>query len=126
MLSSRASRFVRQMAPSLQRASQRRNMGGGDRPPFTISEAHTNGGIVMGFVCWMWIFYRAKHDLPVVLGLRHPWDHDHDDDHHDDHAEDEHFAYLHSTWDKHAVDTMKLSDDDDDDDDDDDEEEDEE
>ncbi len=23
----------------------------------------------------MWIFYRAREDLPVVLGWRHPWEH---------------------------------------------------
>ena len=57
-------------------------MGGGDRPPFSTSVWHTNGGIVMGFVCWMWVFHRAKNDLPVVLGWRHPWEHAHDDDHH--------------------------------------------
>jgi len=32
-------------------------------------------GEIFGFVMWIWIFHRARHDLPVVLGWRHPWDH---------------------------------------------------
>ncbi len=40
-----------------------------------VSEVHTNLGEAFGFVCWMWIFYRARNDLPVVLGWRHPWEH---------------------------------------------------
>ena len=39
------------------------------------SQVHTQLGEVFGFVCWMWIFYRAREDLPVVLGWRHPWEH---------------------------------------------------
>lgn len=27
---------------------------------------------------WLWIFHRARNDLPVVLGMRHPWEHAHD------------------------------------------------
>ncbi|XXQ35292.1 Uncharacterized protein PBTT_04594 [Plasmodiophora brassicae] len=30
---------------------------------------------MMGGTAVFWILYRAKHDGPVVLGLRHPWDH---------------------------------------------------
>jgi hypothetical protein len=32
-------------------------------------------GEFLGFVCWMWVFHRARHDGPVVLGWRHPWEH---------------------------------------------------
>ena len=40
-----------------------------------ISPAHTFWGEVFGVICWVWVFHRARHDLPVVLGYRHPWDH---------------------------------------------------
>jgi hypothetical protein len=40
-----------------------------------VSETHTQLGEVFGFICWMWIFHRARNDLPVVLGWRHPWEH---------------------------------------------------
>ena len=40
-----------------------------------VSEVHTKLGEAFGFVCWMWIFHRARNDLPVVLGWRHPWEH---------------------------------------------------
>jgi len=40
-----------------------------------ISDTHTKLGEAFGFVCWMWIFHRARNDLPVVLGWRHPWEH---------------------------------------------------
>ena len=43
-----------------------------------VSQPHTIAGEVCGFFTWLWIFYRAKHDLPVVLGLRHPWEHGED------------------------------------------------
>ena len=45
------------------------------------SAIHKNMGELFGFVCWFWIFYRAKEDGAVVLGLRHPWEHGHHDDH---------------------------------------------
>jgi hypothetical protein len=32
-------------------------------------------GEAFGVFCWLWIFHRARHDGPVVLGFRHPWDH---------------------------------------------------
>ena len=41
----------------------------------TVSEQHTFWGEVFGIGCWLWVFHRARHDLPVVLGWRHPWDH---------------------------------------------------
>ena len=40
-----------------------------------VSEVHKQLGEVFGFVCWMWIFHRARLDGPVVLGWRHPWEH---------------------------------------------------
>ena len=40
-----------------------------------VSDVHTKMGEGIGFVCWLWIFYRAREDLPVVLGWRHPWEH---------------------------------------------------
>ena len=39
------------------------------------SEIHKKLGIGFGAVCWFWIFYRAKEDGAVVLGLKHPWEH---------------------------------------------------
>uniref|UniRef100_A0A7S2KLZ2 Uncharacterized protein n=1 Tax=Leptocylindrus danicus TaxID=163516 RepID=A0A7S2KLZ2_9STRA len=123
MFASRApSRLLRFARTAALQTTQKRSMGGGSHPPFTVSEWHTKGGEAIGFVMWMWIFYRAKQDLPVVLGLRHPWDHVEGDDHHDAAHEDAHFAYLHETWDKHDADTLKVRDDDDDDDEDEDEE----
>jgi hypothetical protein len=44
-----------------------------------VSKTHTWWGEVFGVICWVWVFHRARHDLPVVLGWKHPWDHDHDD-----------------------------------------------
>mmetsp|Transcript_1893 Transcript_1893/g.3781 ORF Transcript_1893/g.3781 Transcript_1893/m.3781 type:complete len:106 (+) Transcript_1893:1-318(+) len=61
----------------------RRNMGGGGG--MHESAIHKNMGELFGFVCWFWIFYRAKEDGAVVLGLRHPWEHGHHDDHEDEH-----------------------------------------
>jgi hypothetical protein len=44
---------------------------------FTVrtSPIHHALGEAFGVVMWLWIFHRARHDGPVVLGLRHPWDH---------------------------------------------------
>jgi len=49
---------------------------------------HVWGGKFFGAVMWFWIFYRAKQDLPALLGWEHPWEHGHHghDDDHDDHA----------------------------------------
>ena len=41
----------------------------------TVSKDHTLAGEVFGTICWLWVFHRARHDLPVVLGLKHPWEH---------------------------------------------------
>jgi len=40
-----------------------------------VSKQHTWWGEAFGTVAWLWIFHRARNDLPVVLGWRHPWDH---------------------------------------------------
>ncbi|GAK66164.1 NADH dehydrogenase [ubiquinone] 1 beta subcomplex subunit 2-like isoform 2 [Moesziomyces antarcticus] len=49
---------------------------------------HRWGAKLLGATMWFWIFYRAKQDGPVLLGLKHPWDgHDH---HHGDHDDSHH------------------------------------
>lgn len=52
----------------------RRNMAGGGGH-LKLSPIHKMWGEAFGVVCWVWIFHRARHDGPVVLGWRHPWDH---------------------------------------------------
>ena len=90
-----------------------------------VSETHKNIGEAFGFVTWLWIFYRARNDLPVVLGWRHPWDH----------AEDpwasvgmdeevQGIEELRADWDSFQEKATVPGDGDDDDDDDDDDEED--
>ncbi|KAJ0412820.1 hypothetical protein ATCC90586_002450 [Pythium insidiosum] len=76
--------------------SGRRFMGGGghshghakDYPfgmHFHVSPVHKNLALAYGTMLWLWIFWRAKQDGKVVLGLEHPWDHHgHGDDHHHD------------------------------------------
>ena len=66
----------------------------------------------MGVVLWLWVFYRARQDLPVVYGFRHPWEHgdDHGDDHHHHHSKPDP-----EKWDRFSAKAMKLSEDDDDD-----------
>jgi hypothetical protein len=34
-----------------------------------------NAAEVFGVICWLWVFSRARQDLPWILGFRHPWDH---------------------------------------------------
>ncbi|KAF2275297.1 uncharacterized protein EI97DRAFT_434513 [Westerdykella ornata] len=29
----------------------------------------------LGASMWFFLMYRAKQDMPVLLGWRHPWDH---------------------------------------------------
>ena len=43
-----------------------------------VSKNHTLGGEIAGCIMWLWIFHRARNDMPVLLGLRHPWEHGHD------------------------------------------------
>uniref|UniRef100_A0A7S3QBA4 Uncharacterized protein n=1 Tax=Chaetoceros debilis TaxID=122233 RepID=A0A7S3QBA4_9STRA len=126
---SRASSIARSSGRSLLRQAsrpknqQRRNMGGGSHW-MEVSEVHTNLGEAFGFVCWMWIFYRARNDLPVVLGWRHPWEHAEDPwagvEPKDDELED--IEGLRAEWDSFQVKAENPEEDDDDDDDDDDEE----
>jgi hypothetical protein len=92
----------------------------------TVSENHRIAGEVFGTVCWLWVFHRARHDLPVVLGWRHPWEHAPGDDHgHGDHG---HGAIAMSPsavaagWDKFDAKTTNFKEDDDDDEEDDDDE----
>ncbi|KDN43007.1 hypothetical protein K437DRAFT_257678 [Tilletiaria anomala UBC 951] len=55
--------------------------------PHQPSLKHRAGATILGATMWFWIFYRARQDGPVLLGLRHPWDGHHG--HHDDHAHGE-------------------------------------
>jgi hypothetical protein len=84
----------------------------------TISENHTRAGEVFGVICWLWIFHRARHDLPVVLGFRHPWEHAEDPFSPNVHTELEEKAAMKEGWDKFsgkAMIQMEVDDDDDDD-----------
>jgi len=90
----------------------------------SVSKPHAIAGEVCGFLTWLWVFYRAKHDLPVVLGLRHPWEHGSDPWAIHYHVEGEHA--LEEEWDSFAEKSSRPGEADDDDDDDDDEDEEEE
>jgi hypothetical protein len=74
-------------------------------------------GEAFGVFCWLWVFHRARHDLPVVLGFRHAWEHapgdDHGHGHH--HADPDAKQSLKDGWDKFSVRAMQQNDDDDDD-----------
>mmetsp|Transcript_5584 Transcript_5584/g.8576 ORF Transcript_5584/g.8576 Transcript_5584/m.8576 type:complete len:96 (-) Transcript_5584:132-419(-) len=71
---------------------QTRNMGAGGGWMHAPEQLRQIGE---GFsvICWLWIIHRARHDLDVVFGYRHPFEHAHDpfapahDDHH--HEEEE-------------------------------------
>lgn len=84
-----------------------------------ISERHTWWGEAFGVFCWLWIFHRARQDLPVVLGFRHAWEHAPGDDYqgHGHHAESDGKESQKNGWDKFSVKAMQQIDDDDDDDD---------
>eukprot|EP00979_Chaetoceros_neogracilis_P011072 scaffold2678_cov271-Chaetoceros_neogracile.AAC.12 len=120
----------RTMTRQSQRASrqnqQRRNMGGGAHW-MEVSKVHTRLGEAFGFVCWMWIFHRARTDGPVVLGWRHPWEHAEDPwasvTHKDDHIDDN--ENLRAAWETHQQRAAVPGDGDDDDDDEENEDEDE-
>ena len=83
-----------------------------------VSPHHTMAGEICGFFTWLWVFYRAKHDLPVVLGLRHPWEHGEDPWAIHDHVDN--LEGLEKDWEEFAVKSSIPGEDDDDDDDDDD------
>ncbi|TMW62912.1 hypothetical protein Poli38472_005530 [Pythium oligandrum] len=86
---------LRRLATRPTAAAGRRFMGAGghghghakDYPfgmHFHVSPVHKNLALAYGTMLWLWIFWRAKQDGKVVLGLEHPWDHGHghDDAHH--------------------------------------------
>mmetsp|Transcript_42415 Transcript_42415/g.77500 ORF Transcript_42415/g.77500 Transcript_42415/m.77500 type:complete len:155 (-) Transcript_42415:153-617(-) len=101
----------------------RRKMGGGAHW-MEVSPVHTYAGEICGFFAWIWIFHRAKEDLGVVLGFRHPWEHAPDPWAIVDHVED--LEVLENDWDDFVAKAVRPGEDDDDDDDEDDEEEEEE
>ncbi|EME82209.1 uncharacterized protein MYCFIDRAFT_43205, partial [Pseudocercospora fijiensis CIRAD86] len=41
-------------------------------PPHIAYRVFATG---LGASMWFFLFYRARYDLPVLLGFRHPWDH---------------------------------------------------
>mmetsp|Transcript_2241 Transcript_2241/g.5131 ORF Transcript_2241/g.5131 Transcript_2241/m.5131 type:complete len:136 (-) Transcript_2241:123-530(-) len=101
---------------------QRRNMGGGSHW-MEVSDVHTKLGEAFGFVCWLWVFHRARNDLPVVLGWRHPWEHAEDPWAVSDHVDNE--EEVAADWNDFMVKSIKPGEDDDDDDEDDDDDDDE-
>lgn len=69
-----------------------------------ISETHTNLGEAFGVICWLWVFHRARYDIDVFFGWRHPWEHRAgDDDHHHDHGSHDEGHGLPGKWDKLTV-----------------------
>ncbi|KAI5071019.1 hypothetical protein GOP47_0013270 [Adiantum capillus-veneris] len=63
---------------------------------------HVRTGQIMGAIMWFWVLYRARQDGPVLLGWRHPWDHDghghghsHDHDHDHSHSSTENLKAHH-------------------------------
>ena len=87
-----------------------------------MSPRHQFWGEAFGVFCWLWVFHRARQDLPVVLGLRHPWEHAEDPWAPDIHLNEK---ALHDDWYTFGKE-MALHDDDDDDEDEEEEDEDEE
>ena len=81
-----------------------------------VSPHHTMAGEVCGFFTWIWVFYRAKHDLPVVLGLRNPWEHGEDPWAIHDHVDN--LEELQQNWEEFNEKATRPGEDDDDDDDD--------
>eukprot|EP00543_Licmophora_paradoxa_P004807 CAMPEP_0202457566 /NCGR_PEP_ID=MMETSP1360-20130828/14564_1 /ASSEMBLY_ACC=CAM_ASM_000848 /TAXON_ID=515479 /ORGANISM="Licmophora paradoxa, Strain CCMP2313" /LENGTH=134 /DNA_ID=CAMNT_0049077703 /DNA_START=21 /DNA_END=425 /DNA_ORIENTATION=- len=117
MLSRVASASLRtaRAARSNVQATTRRNMGGGAHW-MEVSKIHTQWGEAFGALCWLWIFHRARNDLPVVLGFRHPWEHAEDPWALHDHIANE--AELQADWEKFNDKAIKPGEDDDDDEDD--------
>ena len=85
-----------------------------------VSEVHTRVGEAFGFICWIWVFHRARNDLPVVLGWRHPWEHAEDPWAVSDHVDNE--EVVEQDWNEFMTKAIKPGEDDDDEDDDDDDE----
>ena len=84
-----------------------------------VSKQHTWWAEAFGTVMWLWVFHRARHDLPVVLGWRHPWDHAPDPWAVDVHVNEK---ALSQEWDSFGRDAAIKGEDDDDDEEDEDEE----
>ncbi|CAO3597700.1 unnamed protein product [Absidia cylindrospora] len=57
-------------------------MAAGAFHPHVAGFWHRFTGKALGASMWFWMMYRAKQDGPVILGLRHPWDHGHHDEEH--------------------------------------------
>ncbi|GAB5592159.1 hypothetical protein VKS41_002556 [Umbelopsis sp. WA50703] len=54
--------------------------------PHLAGAWHRYGAKALGASMWFWMMYRAKQDMPVLLGWRHPWDgHGHGDEHAEHH-----------------------------------------
>jgi hypothetical protein len=73
-----------------------------------------------GVICWLWVFSRARQDLPWILGFRHPWDHVEDP-----FAPSDHSGHGHGhgsskeenaeAWEKFTMKAVRPGEDDDDD-----------
>mmetsp|Transcript_30453 Transcript_30453/g.63469 ORF Transcript_30453/g.63469 Transcript_30453/m.63469 type:complete len:151 (-) Transcript_30453:217-669(-) len=116
-IASMGSRALSRRSPSTSKNGglavvQRRNMGGGGHW-MEVSQPHKIAGEVCGFFTWLWVFYRAKHDLPVVLGLRHPWEHAEDPWAVSDHVEG--VEELQKEWEEFTVKSTNPGEEDDDD-----------
>ncbi|CAB9530518.1 expressed unknown protein [Seminavis robusta] len=98
---------------------QRRTMGGGGAAMEGSPAMMGTAAEVFGVICWLWVFSRAREDLPWILGFRHPWDHvedpfaPHDSHGHGSASKEETIA----SWDKFNARSIKPGEDDDDDDD---------
>ncbi|KAE9005776.1 hypothetical protein PR003_g2090 [Phytophthora rubi] len=76
-----ASFLARRMAAASGRRATSSAHGHGHNYPhgmhFHVSPVHKNLALAYGTMLWLWVFWRAKQDGRVVLGLEHPWDHGH-------------------------------------------------
>ncbi|TIB16305.1 hypothetical protein E3P89_00310 [Wallemia ichthyophaga] len=43
---------------------------------------HRFASTALGASMWFWVFYKARQDLPHMLGWHLPFEHDHDEEHH--------------------------------------------
>ena len=91
------------------------------------SQLMENWGEAFGVLCWLWVFSRVRADGPVILGWRHPWDHEEDpfaasSSSHGGHHAPSTSEELKDSWDKFTNKAVKPGEDDDDDDDDEDDE----
>ncbi|EGD75837.1 hypothetical protein PTSG_07955 [Salpingoeca rosetta] len=85
-------RAMRARAAPLRQGARNASHGGADAhkysesvTPIEPSPMYSYAATGMGAVMWFWILWRAKHDLPHLLGFEHPWDHLHehgDEEHH--------------------------------------------